>query len=317
MKSSRAKIVVVGSLNLDLVAAVERLPRPGETIAAAGLVSCRGGKGANQAIAAARQGADVSLIGCVGDDEAGREYRDFLRGEGVGLGGLRTLPREGTGTALIAVDASGENQIVLAAGANARLSAAMIRGCARSIRDAQAVLLQFESPLAAVHEAIRLAARADVRVVLNPSPGRSDFPWGELPLSTIVVNEREAAALFGIRADRLSQSMGRIQRRLASLAAGEVVITRGGESTLCVRGDCFFEVPVLSVRPVDTVGAGDAFAGALAVRLAEGESLGNAVRFANCAGALATLARGAQTSSPTRRATQYAAAHEVFHELTN
>jgi ribokinase len=301
-------IAVVGSLNLDLVANVAHLPRAGETIAATGFATFHGGKGANQAIAAARQKARVDLIGCVGDDEAGHAYRTALTKAGIGLDGLVTLPRERTGSAWINVDAAGENQIILVPAANHRLTAALVRKQAALIRESAALLLQLETPLAAVAEAIRIAARAGVRVVLNPSPWRDDFPWGKIPVSTVVVNETEAAHLFALPAGKLAGNVAAIRRRLAELAIREVVITRGGDSTLCILADRAFETPALPVKPVDTVGAGDTFAGTLTVRLAEGETLENAIRFANAAGALATLGAGAQASIPTRRATDRAAA---------
>ncbi len=301
-------ITVVGSLNLDLVANVPHLPRAGETLAATGFATFHGGKGANQALAAARQKARVHLIGCVGDDEPGHAFRASLGKAGIGLTGLVTLPRERTGSAWINVDAAGENQIILVPAANHRLTAALVRKQAPLIRDSHALLLQLETPLAAVMEAIRIAVRAGVRVVLNPSPWRTDFPWGKLPVSTVIVNETEAAHLFDLPADKLASSVAAIRHRLAALAIREVVITRGGDSTLCILADRAFETPVLPVKPIDTVGAGDTFAGTLAVRLAEGESLENAIRFANAAGALATLRPGAQASIPTRAATEAAAA---------
>jgi ribokinase len=144
--------------------------------------------------------------------------------------------------------------------------------------------------------------------VLNPSPWDPHFHWGRLPISTLVVNEGEAARILRLPADELPKRIPTVRRRLARLAVGELVVTRGGASTLVFAPDRAFEVPVLPVRPIDTVGAGDAFAGTLAVRLAEGASLEQAVRAATCAGALATLAVGAQAALPTRRATDLALA---------
>lgn len=303
-----ARIVVIGSLNLDLVAAVNRLPAPGETIAATGSSVGRGGKGANQALAAARQGGRVDLIGCVGDDEAGRDYRRFLRSEGVGVGGVGVTRRQRTGTAMITVDARGENQIVVVPGANALVDARAIRQQAALIARANIVVAQFEVPLAAVREASEVAARTGVPFLLNPSPWRDDFPWGEVAVSTLVLNETEAAGLFRVAPSDLVRRAPLLRRRLRSRGVGQVVITRGAQPTLCITPEGICLVPGLRVRPIDTVGAGDAFTGALAVRLAEGDPLRVAVGLANCAGALATLALGAQASLPSRSRTERAAA---------
>ncbi|MES2568538.1 MAG: ribokinase, partial [Verrucomicrobiota bacterium] len=268
---SEPAIVVIGSLNVDLIASVAHLPAPGETIAAHAFSILRGGKGANQLLAAARHGARTAIIGCVGADEHGAAYREFLLREGIDLAGLATAPRENTGTALITVDAAGENQIVYSAGANGRLGASRVRAHAASIRAASLLLLQMETPVAALVEGIRIANRAGVPVVFNPSPLRDGFPWGTLSIDTLVVNEGEAAAIFrqppGAHLAVIQREMG-IRR---------TVITRGADPTLCIEENRFFEVPTLPVKAIDTVGAGDAFAGVLAVRLAEGEPLEDAV----------------------------------------
>jgi ribokinase len=301
------RVTVVGSLNVDLVAEVQRLPRPGETVAAGRSQSCRGGKGANQALAAARQGGRVELIGCVGADEAGRDYRAFLRTASIGTRGLGAVARERTGTALITVERSGENEIVIIPGANRRLTARLVRAHRDVIARSDAVLAQLETTNEAVVEAGRLAQRAGVPFILNPSPWRAGFPWGRCAISTLVMNEAEAAHFVGREAGQFERHLPALRARMRRGQVAQCVITRGARPTLCVTMDAAFTVPTLAVRPVDTVGAGDAFAGTLAVRLAEHASLRAAVRLANCAGALATLAMGAQSALPTRAATERAA----------
>src|SRR5947209_5782702 len=187
-------VVVVGSLNVDYLAMVERLPAAGETVPAARLVRCFGGKGANQAVAAARQGATVNMIGCVGADDDGRAYSRHLRAEGIRTSAISSTTRALTGTALIAVDRMAENTIIICAGANGELRPATIRAHQEAISSAKLLLVQFEIPMASVIEAVRIANRAGVPVVLNPSPQRDGFPWGRHRLDALVANAGEAHA---------------------------------------------------------------------------------------------------------------------------
>ncbi len=303
-----AKIAILGSLNIDIVTAVAHLPTAGETVMAGSISQSRGGKGANQTLAAVRHGAIVSLIGCLGDEEDGASYRRFLEQEGVDVSGLVQLPGERTGTAWIVVDEAGENQIVVVPSANGCVTPDFVREHGELIRGADVLLVQMETTLAALIEGIRIANDAGVPVILNPSPLRKDFPWGTVDLATLVVNETEAAELFGIPPASLTDHSDSLQKHLPALGASQVVITRGGEPTICVNREKAFQIPTLPVNPVDTVGAGDTFAGVLAVRLAEGEPLHHAALIANCAGALATLLPGAQEAIPKRAAVEAAAA---------
>lgn len=300
------KVIVVGSLNIDYIASVKHLPAPGETVSATGLVRRFGGKGANQAVAAARQGARVGLIGCVGADDAGRAYCRRLQAEGIGTAAITATPRALTGTALIAVDQAAENSIIVAAGANGELKPHAIRAQQARIASADILLLQFEVPRATVVEAVRIANRAGVPVVLNPSPLRDGFPWGRCKLDTLIANTGEAQAIFGLRLDSLPAAVGRWQRALVRRRVERLIVTRGAKSTLCISRSGCLEVPTLAVRPVDTVGAGDSFAGTFAARRAGGADLLSAIRYANCAGALATLKPGAQEAIPDRRLTDKA-----------
>lgn len=297
--TSVSRVVVVGSLNLDYFARVETLPRPGETVAAERLTRFRGGKGANQAIAAARQGCRVALLGAVGTDEEGGSYRRALEEEeGICTDHLRTARGE-TGSAFITVDRHGENMIVVAPGANAELRRCDISRSAAEIESCALLLGQFEVPPTSLIEAARIANQSNAMVVINPSPFLPLFPWEEILTDVIVANGAEAEALLGFRPDPAADSA--VRGRLHDLRARALVVTRGGDETLAFTEDGeAFTVPVLPVLPVDTVGAGDAFAGCLAARLAQGETLKNAVRAANCAGALTTLGAGAQNPVPNR-----------------
>jgi ribokinase len=247
------------------------------------------------------------MIGCVGADAEGQAYRNRLRGEQISISSLSTSPKLPTGTALIAVDQRGENIIVVAAGANSQLRPAAIRAQRSLIASADVVLLQFEIPLASVIEAVRLATRANVPVVLNPSPFRDDFPWGKFKIDSLVVNSGEAAAIFGQSLTSIEARLPRWRRALAQRKIENLIVTRGADPTICVTPRDFLQIPALRVIPVDTVGAGDAFAGTFAANRARGFELPTAIYYANCAGALATLKSGAQEAIPNRAATERAA----------
>lgn len=299
-------VIVVGSLNIDCIASVERLPGPGETVAASDLIQRFGGKGANQALAAARQGARVSMIGCVGMDDNGRAYRRRLEAAGINVRGLSTTARALTGTALIAVDRSAENLIIVAPGANGQLKPAAVRKLSSIIRQGSTVLLQFEIPLDSVVETVELANRSGASAVLNPSPFREQFPWGQVRIQTLITNELEAEHIFGMSAASMKSNWKTWSQALGKRRIGVLVVTRGSKPTLCVDDRNCLEVPGLKVGPVDTVGAGDAFTGTFVARRAEGADLRTAIQYANCAGALATLKPGAQESIPGRAETERA-----------
>lgn len=294
-------IAVVGSLNLDYICSVDRLPRPGETVRAVDVIRRFGGKGANQALAAASQGASVRMVGCVGNDSEGHAYVKRLQSERISTLGITMTSDVSTGSAFIAVDRSGENTIVVAAGANGKLSPGLVRKHAPAIRSASFLLMQFEVPLPAVIAAARIAQEAGVPIIMNPSPLVTEFPWGRYRLDTLIVNEVEARSLFGTSLKRAS-----VRQRLIAWNIEQLVITRGARSTKAINALAEEDVPVLRVQPLDTVGAGDAFAGTYVARRAEGHDIITSVRYANCAGALATLKAGAQEALPTRPATNRA-----------
>lgn len=297
-ESGSPRIAVVGSINLDYVTRVESLPGPGETVPAERFSRFRGGKGANQAIAAARQGCGVEFFGAVGKDAEGRSYLAALADEGIGTDSIRTVG-EDTGMAFITVDREAENTIVIASGANSELRRSDILKGAEIIRSSAALLCQFEVPLNAVVEAAQIANRAGVPVVINPSPLLPTFPWDDVRTDFLVSNEHEAAELLGF--PPAPHLVDDICDRMEELRVAHLIVTRGGEDTLFFSAEgSHLVIPVLPVLPVDTVGAGDAFAGCFTARIALGEDLGAALRAANCAGALTTLGAGAQDPIPDR-----------------
>ncbi len=297
---SSAPITVVGSLNLDLIASVMRLPAPGETVAALGITRRFGGKGANQALAASRHGGSVSFIGCLGDDPDGRDYRNHLRREGINCSAVGSIRNQPTGSAFITVDAAGENQIVVIPGANGQLSGPTVKMQRSRIAVSKALLVQLEVPLETVVDAITIANQTGVPVVLNPSPANADFPWGKVSIQHLIVNEAEARALFDLNPAHMAKEATAWRKKLSAKKVQTLVVTRGGDPTLILSQDTCEAVPTIKVKPIDTVGAGDAFAGAYTCQIAEGASLINAVVWANAAGALATQKVGAQEGIPLR-----------------
>ncbi|MDP3072877.1 MAG: ribokinase [Opitutaceae bacterium] len=300
--SQPAVVAVVGTLNVDFIWQVPELPRPGHTVLATGAQREFGGKGANQAVAAARHGARVSMIGTVGDDAEGRLYREHLHHEGIDPAGVATVPGVPTGSAQVVVNAAAENLIVVHAGANGRLDAAAVTAALdRMLPRPGAVVTQLESPLVAAVAALRWAAQHRVRSILNASPVRADFPWGVQPLDVVVLNEHECAACFGHTPDALTGLTGDArQTLLATKGVRHLVVTQGSEPTLRFSAAETQSVPTHPVQPRDTVGAGDTFAGVLATRLAEGSDWDETLRHANVAAALSTLAPGAQAAMPAR-----------------
>jgi len=300
------KVLVVGSLNLDHIWSVPQLPAPGLTVVAGGVRRDFGGKGANQAVAAAKQGASVAIVGQIGDDGGGRQYLVHLRKEGIDLTGLAVAERAATGAAHIYVDPRGENTIVVDSGANATFAVDSARGLLEKLLPgAMLMLLQLESPLAVIWLALRMARRQGVRCILNASPCQADFVW-EAPVDTVVVNEHECRDIFGLNAMQL-QAVPSAERRelLGRRQVENLVITCGGEPTVHVSHHGVLQVPAYPVIPLDTVGAGDTFAGALAVRLAEGATWPEAIWHANICAALSTLVSGVQSSIPTREQAEW------------
>lgn len=287
-----SRVCVVGSINMDLVVRSERIPIGGETILGGEFRSIPGGKGANQAVAARRLGAEVDMVGCIGDDAFGKELKEGLKREGIGVKFVREV--EGSsGVALITVSDEGENSIVVSPGANGLVSIEMVREAKEVIAEADIVLVQLEIPLEAVRETIRIANESGVRVILNPAPARD---IGNLDVFIVTPNETEGRLLVGGSvASPLS-----IEEIIRGLRASYVIVTRGKEGvSFGVNGD-IREMEAYPVRVVDSTAAGDAFNGGLAVGIAEGMEIEAAIRFGQKAAGIAVGRFGAQPSLPFR-----------------
>jgi ribokinase len=292
-QAAAPEVAVVGSLNLDLVVRVPRLPGPGETVAGDDVFRNPGGKGANQAVAAARLGRRVAMVGRVGDDDAGRQLLASLADAAVDTSQVEALPGVPSGTALITVSADGENQIVISPGANARLTPDDVAAAGAALDAAAVTLLQLEVPLDAVAAAARAAGG---RVVLTPAPARA-LPDGLLgDVDVLVPNRVELAQLTG---EPVPETVEEAVALAGRLPARAVVVTLGADGALVVEDDQASHVPAVPVRAVDTTAAGDAFCGGLADALAAGASLEDAARRAARVAAAACRRPGAQASLPT------------------
>jgi ribokinase len=296
---ARPRVLVVGSANVDFTIAAARLPGPGETVTDGTLLINHGGKGANQAVAAHRLGAEVRFIGCLGDDEAGRAIQAALAREGIGVAGVVLTGEAATGTALIVVDGEGRNQIAVAPGANRHLAVSQIDGRREDFAWAQVVLTQLEIPPATVSRVLEEGRRQGAVTILNPAP----IP--ERPLDAwrlvdhLTPNAGEAERLTGIVV-RDHDGGARAGAALRARGVGSVIVTLGAAGAVVCAANERFGVAAWSVSAIDTTAAGDAFNGALAVALAEGRDLAAAARFASATAALACTRRGAQPSLPLR-----------------
>ena len=298
----KPRVVVVGSLVMDFVASAAELPKPGETLLGTHFGMYPGGKGANQAVQAARLGAEVYLIGRVGQDALGDQLLASLSHDGVNAEFLTRDPEVGTAACCIHVDRFGRNSIVIVPQANANLTVELVDAAESIITSADIVLAQLEVPLPAVQRAFQLARAANIQTILNPAPAQPLPPGLLRSCSYLTPNEPEIESLSGeVQPGSAPGWEGRAAQKLLDQGATNVLITlaeRGCYSRTRQREH--FE-PSFAVRTIDTTAAGDAFNGALAVALAEKMELTRACRFANAAGALATTARGAQPSLPLRR----------------
>ena len=293
------RVVVVGSVNMDLMLRCPHLPLPGETVLGSNFRTLPGGKGANQAVAAARLGASVRLIGCVGGDSFGQQAVSALRAEGIDLRHLDVVSGEATGVAMVLVEDSGENSIALAPGANAALSSERIDAASAAIAGAALLVCQLETPLASVRRAIAIAHAAGVPVLLNPAPAQS-LPDALLrQVSWLVANEGEAALLSGRTLVKPADAQDAAQA-LVRRGASSVIVTLGAQGV--VWGDAHGVCHQIAkpARVQDTTGAGDAFVGALAAELAQGRCLRDAIEFAQCAAAYSVERIGAQAAMPRR-----------------
>lgn len=289
-------IVVLGSVNLDTVLRCAKLPQPGETVQGHALDRHPGGKGANQAVAARRLGAAVQFIGCVGDDEAGRVSLAALNEEGVGTAGVRHVAGP-TGIALVLVEDAGQNCIALHPGANARLDCAQVESQAATIRAARALVCQLETPQEATWHAIAIARAAGVRVLLNPAPAQAIDSARLAEVDVLVPNESEALGLARLAGHAPADAReAAVQLRAAGV--GTVVVTMGEQGVLVADAAGLRSFAAPRVKACDTSGAGDTFLGALAVALASGAALDEAVGWAQAAAALSVTRRGTMEAMP-------------------
>lgn len=296
-----SQLVVIGSSNTDMIVRVPRIPLPGETVLGGEFQTAPGGKGANQAVAAARAGADVSLLACVGDDGFGREALAGFARDGIDCEHVVIDPTAPSGVAQIFVAADGENSIGVASGANAHLTPAHIERAAAAIEAANTILLQLEIPLETVMRAAEIAAAANRRVILNPAPAQ-ELPAELYPLLDIISpNETEAELLTGV-AVRDESSAAAAAASLRDRGVDTVLITLGAAGVFVSTGASREVVPAHAVDVVDTTAAGDVFNGNLAAALCRDLRLEDALAYAQAAAALSVQQLGAQPSAPTRSA---------------
>lgn len=319
--NARARgLAVVGAINVDLVVSSERLPRAGETVVGEGPRSFGGGKGANAAVAAARAGAEVVLVGAVGDDPTGVETLDLLRADGVDVAGVARLEGEPTGVALIVVDAAGENQIAVGAGANGALGAAAVRAALEPrVAGLGCVLVSTEIPDDAVLAAVDVATAAGLPCVLNPAPPTRAVERSVPRGAILTPNAGELQDLLGrleegggsgdlaVGAGGLARhgdaggpgDLAAAARALSRRSGAPVIVTRGGDGVLVAAGEETFELPAPPATVVDTTGAGDTFNGVLATRLAAADDLRRAVELAVAAASISVGKQGAREGMPT------------------
>ena len=296
------KVTVIGSINLDTNLRVKKMPRPGETVHATDHYSAAGGKGANQAVAAARAGSDVSFIGGVGDDAAGKEMLNLLKSENINTSGIITATKESTGQAFITVDDSGQNSITIYAGANYAFGADEVLQNQGLIKNADFLIAQFETPLDATIKGFEIAHEAGVRTILNPAPGMDQIPVELLKLTDIITpNETEAETITGVKViDEKAAQKAAVNLR--EQGVGTVIITIGDKGAFYSYRGKNELIPAFKVKAVDTTAAGDTFIGAMASVLQTNLSnLKDAILFANKASSLTVQKYGAQPSIPYKK----------------
>ncbi|UZJ58630.1 ribokinase [Pseudomonas sp. KU26590] len=305
----QAKVVIVGSLNMDLVTRAPRLPRAGETLAGQSFVTVPGGKGANQAVAAARLGASVAMVGCVGDDAYGEQLRTALLAEGIDCQAVIRIDGESTGVALIVVDDSSQNAIVIVAGGNGHVTASVVDSFDALLSQAEVIICQLEVPLDTVGHVLKRGHELGKTVILNPAPASGPLPaeWFAW-IDYLIPNESEATALTGLPVDSTASADAAASALLAA-GVSKVIVTLGEQGALFASKSRSEHFPAPKVQPVDTTAAGDTFVGGFAAALADGKSESDAIRFGQIAAALSVTRSGAQPSIPTFAEVQASAAH--------
>jgi ribokinase len=295
----QAQVVIVGSLNMDLVTRAPRLPRGGETLAGHSFVTVPGGKGANQAVAAARLGARVAMIGCVGEDAYGAQLRAGLVAEGIDCQAVTSIAGEPSGIATIVVDDHSQNTIIVVAGSNGHLSPAVVERFDALLGQADILVCQLEIPMATVAHVLARGKALGKTVILNPAPAHQALPADWYPLiDYLIPNESEAALLTGLPVDSLATAEAAAAVLLAA-GAGKVIVTLGAQGSLFATPDGSRHFPARAVQALDTTAAGDTFVGGFAAALAKGQSEAQAIAFGQAAAALSVTRAGAQPSIPT------------------
>lgn len=288
-------ILVVGSLCIDHTLFVPTLPNPGETVIADSSLESFGGKGANQALAARQAGSEVSFIGCTGNDVSGDVYRKHFANYGINPDSMVCSSKDPTGSAFLGVDSRGENLIMINPGANHALRPEHLDQHLDLFQKASHLLLQLEINFETIEHACKLAQKYQIKTIINPSPWHIDFNTQRFCCDYLIVNEHEAAAFFNQEPQSLTPEI------LEHHQLETLIITRGAESTIALdKKEGRIEILPKKVNPIDTVGAGDTFTGALATSLSEGRPLSQAIHFANTAAALSTLTAGAQGAIPNK-----------------
>lgn len=301
------RVTVIGSINADIVIAVDEFAMPNETvIGQPDYVLAQGGKGANQAVAAAAAGATVSMVGCVGADSFGESALADLESHGVDCRYVRTIADASTGLASVIVDSHGNNMIVVATGANNRLTVEAVQAAEELIANSDVVLLQLEVPLATVAEAIRIARANDVRIIVNPAPAPVELPAWLTDVDIIIPNQHEARTLSGGCATAEESAAA-----LLDAGVGVAIITLGGDGCLLSQRGRQQHIAPYAVEVIDTTGAGDTFCGFLAALIAGGAAIEDAVASANAAAAISVTRSNARKSIPSMDdVTRFAARHE-------
>lgn len=297
-QTQTGRVAVIGSLNMDLVVRASRLPQPGETLTGQAFMTAPGGKGGNQAVAAARLGAQVTMVGRVGADAYGAELKAGLEAEGIDCRGVDLCRDTPTGVALIVVDDTSQNAIVVVAGSNGELSEADVARHVDALEQADVVLCQLEVPLVTVKAALEQARRLGKRILLNPAPVAGPLSREWLAAADYLVpNELEAAALTGMPVGTIDDAI-EAARNLLARGARHVIITLGARGVVAVSPEAAEHYPAQPTEAIDTTAAGDTFLGGLAAALARGAALADAIRFGQAAAALSVTRAGAQPSIP-------------------
>jgi len=295
----QANVLIIGSLNMDLVAQAERLPRAGETLLGQSFATVPGGKGANQAVAAARLGGQVAMIGCVGADAYGQALRQALVDEGIDCQGVRVAEDVATGIAMIVVDANSQNAIVIVAGGNGQLESTDIERFDGLLQAADVVVCQLEIPYPVVAFVLQRAHEAGKTVILNPAPVTGPLPSQWLGwIDYLIPNETEAQALTGLAVNSVAEAE-QAASLLREAGAGKIIVTLGERGVLFADGVQSRHSPGRKVQAVDTTAAGDTFVGGFAAALARGLDESQAIAFGQAAAALSVTRAGAQPSIPT------------------